>query len=82
MIEIPALVNGLLCGCALIIFGSVPGLLQSLVEGLHNFSRAIHPNLAPPHGQVQVGRQPFALVLLGFALIVFVCVAYILPSAA
>ena len=82
MIETPALVNGFLCGCALILFGSVPGFLQSVVDGVHNFSRAIHQNLAPTHGQVEVGRQPFALVLLGFAVIVVVCVAYILPPAA
>lgn len=46
MIETPSLLNGLICGCVLIVFGSVPGLFQGLVNGLQNFSRELRGNAA------------------------------------
>ena len=70
---------GILTGCALIVFGLVPGLLQALAEGVRNFSNSIFSPFAagPAHGtEYENIHRPVWLAGLGVALIVLSALGY------
>ena len=84
MIELSQVVVGLVCGCALIVFGLMPGLFQELFqaleEGIGNFRDSLSSSFAtPPRQDLQMGpiRQRIWLAGLGAALIVTTVLAYL-----
>jgi hypothetical protein len=65
-------VFAILFGCALIAFGLVPGLFQSLQDGIRNFSASISspfPMTAPHRRDYDKLSRPLWLAVIGVALI-------------
>ncbi|MEO7143755.1 MAG: hypothetical protein ABI165_09670 [Bryobacteraceae bacterium] len=74
------IMTGILTGCVLVVFGSVPGLFSNLVEAVRNFSHSISSGLPlslPHHPEYTKVRRPIWLAWLGAALIVLSILAYL-----
>jgi hypothetical protein len=68
---------GVLAGCALIVFGLVPGLLEGLAEGIRNFGESLSSSFSGPSHSHQEFRRPTWLAGVGAALIALTLAAYL-----
>lgn len=70
---------GVLTGCALIVFGVVPGLLENLTDGVRNLSNSVSNQFLTRAADRRARRklaQPTWLAGLGVALIVLTILGY------
>jgi hypothetical protein len=68
---------GVLAGCVLILFGIMPGLFQSLVEGVQTSGALLRDPLARRPTIPEPIQQPVWLAGLGAALIIFTLLAHL-----
>ena len=77
VITLNEVVVGVLSGCALIVFGLVPGLFQAVASGIWNFHDSLSGSFPSPHRMEEI-RQPVWLAGLGVALSAATLLAYFL----